>query len=309
MCGRLGLGLGLFLGSLVLGWWLHQRSVLSEARASRLVQWVVMGPSPLVLCLSFWKMDLRSVEPWLLPLLGLLISASTLVPAYGYAASAKLPKPQVGSFLTCAFFSNLGYLGAFTAFALFGEAAYALCMLYLVFFTPCFYTLGFGMAARYGRGATSSGLGAAYRSELRLYPFLGMLVGALLSFGRVPRPLPLEWLNHVLIPLDTAVYLMAIGSQLTFESPRPWLKPCLAMSGIKFLYTPFIGWLLVNAFQIRGLPRLMVLLQASTPVAVSPLVLPLLFGLDRKLANALWMCTTALAIPWFVWLIPFLQRL
>jgi len=44
-------------------------------------------------------------------------------------------------------------------------------------------------------------------------------------------------------------------------------------------------------------------------VAVSPMVLPLLFGLDRKLANALWLFTTLIAIPWLLLVIPILQRL
>jgi predicted permease len=306
---RLGLGLGLFVGSLALGWWLHRRGGLTEARAARLVRWIVKGPSPVVLCLAFWKINLRSAEPWLLPFLGALISFSTLVPATIYAKRAKLSGPQVGSFLTCAFFSNLGYLGAFTAFALFGEVGYGLCMLYLIFFSPCFYTWGFWVASRYGRAAAPSGFSTTFNDELRLYPFVGMLVGALLNLASVHRPMPLERLNHVLIPLDTALYLIAIGSQLTFASPRPWLRPCLAMSGIKFLYTPCIAWLLLTLFNIHGLPRFIVLLEASTPVAVSPLVLPLLFGLDRKLSNALWLFTTILAVPWLILVIPALRHL
>jgi hypothetical protein len=51
------------------------------------------------------------------------------------------------------------------------------------------------------------------------------------------------------------------------------------------------------------------LLQASTPVAVSALVLPLIFGLDRRLSNALWLWTTVWSIPWFLLLLPLLSRL
>lgn len=306
---RLQCGFGLFLGSLALGWALHRRGMLTEARAYQLVQLVVRITSPVVLCLSFWRMNLRSLEPWLLPFLGLLISSSTLLPALLYAKRARLTNPQTGSFLTCAFFSNVGYLGAFTAFALFGEAGYGLCMLYLVFFTPCFYTLGFWVASRYGHPATPTTFSKAYNDDLRLYPFLGMLVGVVLNMARVPRPLPFEWLNHALIPLDTGLYLTAIGSQLTLVSPRPWLRSCVVMSGIKCLYTPLIAWGLLTLFQIHGLPRTIVLLEAATPVAVSPLVLPLLFGLDRKLSNALWLFTTLVAIPWLLLIIPLLPRL
>ena len=309
MIGRLALSLGLFLGSLAVGWWLKRRGALSEARASRVVRFLVKGPSPVVLCLLFWRMNLRSLEPWLLPFLGMAIASSALVPAFLYLRRAGLSRPQSGSFLTCAFFSNVGYLGAFTAFALFGEAAYGLCMLYLVFFTPCFYTLGFGIASRYGQAKTASGMASAFNDELRLYPFGGMLVGILLNLAGVTRPAPLEWLNHLLIPVDTALYLTAIGSQLEWASPRPWLGPCLAMCAIKFLYAPAIAWALVQLFHLHGLTRFIVLLEASTPVAVSPLVLPLLFGLDRKLANALWLFTTLVSLLWLPLILPLLPRL
>ena len=82
----------------------------------------------------------------------------------------------------------------------------------------------------------------------------------------------------------------------------------LAMSAIKFLYTPLVAWLLLAVFHIHGLPRFIVLLEASTPVAVSPLVLPLLFGLDRKLANALWLFTTILSLPWLACIVPLLLK-
>ena len=306
---RLSGGLGLFLGSLTVGWWLNRLGRLNERRASQIVRFLVMGTSPVVLCLLFWRMNLRSPAPWLLPFLGATIAFATLIPAWLYAKRAKLPDPQVGSFLTCAFFSNVGYLGAFTAFALFGEAAYGLCMLYLMYFTPCFYTVGFWIAASCGGDTERSGLGIAFSDRLRFFPFIGILAGMALSFSGVPRPVLLERLNHLLIPTDTALYLMAIGSQLRFESPRPWLRSCLAMSAMKFIYSPLIAWALITLFHLHGLPRVIVLLEASTPVAVSPLVLPMLFGLDRRLSNALWLVTTVVSIPWLLLVIPVLQRI
>ena len=307
---RLLLSLGLFLGAMLIGWWLHRRGWLGETRSALLVRWLVILPSPVVLCLSFWQMNFRSFEPWILPLLGLLIAGSTLAPAAWYVRACRMPRPQAGSFLVCAFFSNLGYFGAFTVFALYGETAYALCVLYLVFFTPAFYTLGFSIAARHGEASGSSAaMTGAYNAELRIFPVVGMFAGALLSLAGVPRPAPLETLNHLLIPVNTAVYLMAIGAQLTFNSPRPWLRHCLAMCAIKFLYTPLVGWLLATACRLDGLPRIVVLLEAATPVAVSPLILPLLFGLDRRLANALWLVTTVVGVPVYLVLLPMLPHL
>ena len=306
MMTRVGLGLGLFFGSMALGWVLQQRGVLNEARASRLVRLVVMGLSPAVLCLIFWRMDLRSFEPWRLPFLGFLVSASTQLPASWYARWAKLSRTETGSFLTCAFFSNLGYLGAFTAFALFGEAGYALCALYFVFFSPSFYTIGFSLAASHGHRREVSAMSSAYNDQLRLFPFLGMLAGALLSLSRIPRPPVFGALNHVLIPLDTALYLIAIGSQVTLTPPGRWLSACVAMCVIKFLYSPLVALGLISLFNLHGLSKTIVLIEAATPVGVSPLVLPLLFGVDRKLANAVWLFTTLAAIPVFALFVPWL---
>lgn len=299
-------GLGLVVASLTLGWWCGGRGWLTEARASRIVRWIVIGPSPVVLCLAFWAMELRTPGPWLLPVLGLSISASTLLPAFLYTRRAQLADPQTGSFLTCAFFSNLGYLGAFTAFILYGEVAYGLCVLYFVFFTPSFYTWGFWIGSRYGQEAHVTG--APIGRGVRLIPFAGMALGATLSLLEVPRPALLAWLNQVLIPCDTGLYLIAIGSQLTVLFPRSWLRPCLVMCGIKFLWTPAIAWVLVTLLGVQGLIRWVVLLEASMPVGVSPLVLPMLFGLDRRLSSTLWFVTTAVSIPWLLFILPVLGR-
>ncbi len=89
-----------------------------------------------------------------------------------------------------------------------------------------------------------------------------------MSLLGVPRP---EWagtVNHILIPLDTGLYLVAIGSQMGFASVRPWWRPCLVMTGIKFLYMPLVALGLTALLGIDGLPRVIVLLEASTPVAV-----------------------------------------
>ncbi|MBI4341451.1 MAG: AEC family transporter [Candidatus Omnitrophica bacterium] len=301
-------GLGLFAGSMAAGWALARAGRMTQARAGRLVRWLIKGPAPVMLCLAFWGMDLRRADVWMLPIVGFLVSMSALAPAFLYSRHAAFSAPQTGSFLTCAMFSNLGYLGAYTAFALYGETAYALCVLYFMFFTPCFYTLGFSLARHYGRRRGERGVQPALGDDLRLYPFLGMVAGSALSWLGIARPAWLSPVNHALITTDTVLSLVAVGSQLLLVSPRRWLEPCLAMSGIKLLVTPLVAWAVVSLLHLQGLPRFVVLLEASMPVGVSPLLLPLLFGLDRRLTNALWLFTTLVSIPWLLLVLPLLQR-
>ena len=306
---RAAWGLGLFVGSMAAGWALARAGRMTEAQAGRLVRWVIKVPAPVMLCLAFWGMDLRRAEVWTLPIVGFLVSMSTLLPAFLYSRRAGFSAPQTGSFLSCAMFSNLGYLGAYTAFALYGETAYALCVLYFMFFTPCFYTLGFSLAKHYGRRRDEAAAKPALGDDLRLYPFLGMVAGSVLSLLGMVRPAWLSPVSHALITTDTVLSLVAVGSQVLLVSPRRWLPPCLAMSAIKFLFTPLVAWLVASQLHLQGLPRFVVLLEASMPVGVSPLLLPLLFGLDRRLTNALWLFTTLASIPWLLLMLPLLPRL
>ncbi len=304
---RLAFGFLLLFGSLALGKWLSVRGVLTEAAGARLVRWLVRGSSPVVLCLSAWRMNFRDATPWLLPFIGLSVALSALLPAAWFARANRMTPAQTGSFLNAALFSNIGYFGGLLIFALFGEAGYGYAQLFLLFFTPCFYTVGFWLAAHFGR---SDGQLPQTKRDGALYgyPFAGLLLGIVLSFMGVPRWPVLEWVNHTLIPVDTGLYLMVIGSQLELAPPRGYWRACLAMCGIKFFYSPAIAWLLISWLGLEGLPRQVVLLQAATPVAVSPLILPMLFGLDKRLMNAAWLFTTVVAVAWFVLLVPWVMH-
>ena len=282
---------------------------LSEARASRVVRFTVKRISPIVLWVSFWGLQLSGSQAWRLPGIGALLSLSTLLPAWGYARLAGLDRPQTGSLLTCAMFSNVGYLGAFLVFALYGEQGYGLAVLYLLSFNPCFYLIGFTVAKRFGHRLDTAASSSWYSDELRFYPFVGLAIGLILNLAKVPRPAGLALLNRFLIPIDTILYLAAIGSQLRVEPLSAGSRgACLAVSAIKFWYTPLVGWLLLSIIPLDGVPRFVVLLEASMPVAISPLMLSLLFGLDRRLSNALWLFTTLLAIPWLLVYLPLIHR-
>jgi predicted permease len=305
MHARVFYGVGLFAGSLLIGLALGRAGLLPQDRAQVLIRTLVKRVTPVVLALLFWRLPLTDVGVWWLPAIGCVASVSTLLPAMAYARWAGLAPAQTGSFVTCALFSNVGYLGAFTLFALFGETAYGLATLYFMSFSPLFYLLGFALARRFGRAAHPPG--EAERSDqLRLYPFLGLCAGLALNLLRIPRPAFLEPINQTLITADNACYLIAIGSQLRFEPLRGSWRHGAAMAAIKFLYTPAVAWALASLAGLDGLTRSVALFESAMPVAISPLMLPMLFGVDRRLAQAVWLVTTLAAIPLMVVLVPWL---
>ena len=301
---RLIASLMLCLGSIAAGWLLRRGRLLKDRQAHAVIRCVILWVAPLVLCLLFWGLEFSGAGQLWLPIIGLAIACATLLPAWWFTRAARVERPQAGSFLTCAMFSNLGYLGAFIAFAFQGEAGYGLAMLYLLFFTPAFYLFGFGIASRYGVRSAQA-VGAADLDTIRFVPFLGLLVGLGLNLSRLPRPIACESINHILIPVETALYLAAIGSQLHLPRPsRQWAAPMAAMCAIKFLYTPAVAWVVVTLLRLEELPRFVVLLQAAMPVAISPLMLPALFGLDRRFSGALWLYTTLATVPWLAVYLP-----
>ncbi len=307
--GRLEFGLGLFIGSLSLGWWLGRRGVLTETRANRLIHTVTVRLSPVVVGLSFWRLEFSGWAPWLVPLAGVALALSTLLPAWWYARLARLNDPQTGSFLTCAVFSNVGFLGALVAFAVAGEAGYGMSTLFLLLFSPCFYAVGFALARRFGRVSHERSSGAWYTDELRLYPLAGLAVGVALSLAHVPRPAVCEWLNQALIPVVTALMLISLGSHIrVVPLSRQEQQAAAVMCAIKFWYTPLVGWGLVRLLGLTGLSRFTVELQSAMPVAVSPLMLPMMFGLNRRMTNALWVVTNTAALAWLWIYLPLIRH-
>ena len=310
MVTRVALSMTLFWGSLAAGAFARRRGWLQAEGSRRMIQWMITLLEPVIIALSFWRLDLSSWRILWLPAVGCAIAAAALPPAWLAGRWLRLSRREMGSWLPCAFFSNLGYLGAFVAFALYGESAFSLAQLYMLFFTPCFYTLGFWLAAHYG-GRSSAGHAASLSNpeDLRWYPLTGMLIGVALNLLRVPRPAWCGPLNSALIPSATAMYLVAVGSRLRVTRVAAHWRPCLAMSAIKFAWLPAVGWLLARAAGLTDLPLRVTLLEAAMPVATMPLMLPLLFDVDGELANHVWIVTTVLAAPLLPLLVWALGRL
>lgn len=303
---RLILGAGSAIACLFLGKWLRQAGFLNQSRSQQIIRLLVQFIVPVTLWLSLWNIKFSGRNSWSLPLIGFFMLLAPIPVAWAYARWRRLSRPEKGSFLTCATFSNVGYFGSFVAFAVFGEEAYALCVFYMTLFNPGFYTLGFWLAARYGD--TQPNALANSLKSLRWLPLYGMMAGLSLHLLRIPRPEILGQLNQWLIPVMTVGYLTAIGSELTFRVPARTYPHCAAMCGIKFLYLPAVAWWVSGIVGLSGLERMVVILEAATPVAVSPLIFPMLFGMDRRLSSALWFSTTMVALPWFLFWLPGLAQ-
>lgn len=289
----------IFYGSLTLGYTLKKAGVLEEALAQRITKVIIRFISPTILALSFWNIKFSELRILTLPFVGLLIAAMCILPAFIFTQRLRFDPPKTGTFIIASLFSNVGYpLGAFLCFILFGEEGFGLAMIYCLYWSALFYTAGFYIASRYGRRhlITSKELG----DELKTFPVVGIIIGIMLNLFGILRPAIFSNINSVLIPVSTSGFLFSAGLTLRFSKVQQYLKPCLAISSIKFLYAPMVGFLLASLLGYRGVMDSLifkvVLIESFMPVAISCMVLPQVFGLDQDLANSLWLWTTFLLI-------------
>ena len=299
----------LFWGSIAVGYAARRARWLPPDFAPRCLRCIATWIAPPTALLSMWVLDFTHLTLLSLPFLGLAVSMASLLPAWWLARRWALSGPRRGSWLLSALFSNVGYLGALIAFALWGEQAYGLCTMYFLFFGTIVYTLGYTIGGRYGAASSTVAPLATNSWEWWHWtPMVGTLIGLSLSFGGVARPLVLGPFNRALIPLLTGAYLFTVGTTMRCSRVGAYWREGLWMSAIKLLYAPLIGttlaWLFGYQHLLNGLVFRVAVLESAMPTAITSLTLPALFRLDQDFANSLWIITTLasmLVIPLLLW--------
>lgn len=291
-------------GSLTVGYLARKGSHVNEERSSLIIKLGTIFISPWIFCFNFWALEKSNISIITLPLVGALISTFSLVPARLLARFHHLGKREIGSYLSCAMFSNVGFtFGGFLCFALLGEKGYTLSLLYSLYMTPFFYTIGFYVARYYGVEGSQSlikGLKATFAEPVSLCPIMGLIAGLGLNMAEISRPIIITSANRILIPVTTFLVLFGVGLTLKFRKIKEFKKVCFSISLMKFVYSPLIGLILAYAMGysriLNKLPLKVVFIEASMPVAINVLILTNLFGLDKDLVNSCWISTTLASI-------------
>lgn len=296
----------IIFGSLFFGYFVQKKNVFSDPEkvSSSIVKNTFRFVSPVILCLSFWRLDLKNISIWTLPLVGLIISTVLLVVGRYVASLHKLSPKQSGSFITSSMFSNIGYtLGGFLCFVLYGELGLALAIMYTLYYTPYFYTIGFYVAGFYGKqrkAKTRKSFKEWIAQDIRFFPFLGFMLGVFLNFANIPRAGFFTNVNRVLVSVATFGYFSSIGLTFRFRAVKEFKAVCLSMSVIKFIISPLVGFGLAYLMGyhrvLDGLPMKIVLIESCMPVAFAALFLTVLFEIDKDLTNACWLVTTFMMV-------------
>ncbi len=304
MQARLILMLSVILGALTLGYLARKLGVLPAQLSRRISRFAMTWLQPPLIALLIWGLQAPSWRTALLPgILAALIALNWPVGALG-SRILGLRRDRAGSFVLSSMFSNMGLTyGAFVCYILLGERGAALGMIWILSFTPMFYTLGFFVARRYG-GDGPQTLGQTIRATLRApesrNPLIGFAVGGLLLAFVPERPESAAAIVDVWVPISTSVYLFAIGLSMRLSSVVTYRRECAAIGVVKFVVTPALGlgiaWLLGYWSIPDPALRQVVLIQSASPASIMGLVLGQIFDIDEHLANAAWLTTNIAAV-------------
>lgn len=305
--------LALMFGSLALGYTYrlyvgrrHPARLESlKGLATALQRTSIIAITPLVLINTFWGLRLGGGTLVLFPFIGAASHVIGGIAALLIARRMGLGRRQTGSMFTSGAFTNLGSFGSLVAFMFYGEAGYALAVLFRLLEPLLYYSVGFPMAKLF---ADETPAGTRFSIDLRalahdvliLLPILSIAAGTALRWSGLSRPELLGGLISPLILLSTAMMLTSVGLNMRPAALRDNMREAGAVAAIKFIVLPLslaaIGFALGYHRIDGGLPFRVLVTLSAMPVAFNALIPPSLYRLDMDLANSAWILTTGMLV-------------
>jgi predicted permease len=282
--------------------WIGDLSVLSKSMAKYLMVFL----APVVILNSFWSIEFRRGLSGFVPIVFIVITNITLIPAILTANMLKLSKPEKGSFISCTIFSNVGLtMGGILCFMFYGDRGLYISGFYLTLFIPYYYLIGFPLMSVFSNEKKIK-FGQVVRKLIRdpvsIAPISTMCTGLALNLAGIPRPDVLnEITTRLLVYIAVAGYSLAIGMGLSFSGSIKYIKHSLYISAIKFVFTPLIGLVTLAVFGFLhfedSLPAKVIFVESFMPTAIMSVLLVKIFNLNEDLSNASWILTNMFAVP------------
>jgi predicted permease len=298
-----GLSLGYMIQILVGRNWISL-SIPIDGLRKLLQRIALLFVNPVAIVGAIWVVSLKNATLAALPFIGLFALLAGGVLALGAARMLKLTPQKTGALYGCGAFTNIGSIGALVCFVFLGEMGFALVPIYKLFEELSYYSIGFPIAKYYSSTTKEERVGDRLKSLSRdpfiLVALSSIITGGLLNFTGIDRPEFYRTIIAVFVPLGTIMLLTSIGLALKFRRVRDYLRECVSVSIIKFIFVPIltaslaymIGFGKIDA----GLPLKVVMILSCMPVAFNALIPPSIYDLDLDLANSCWFFTTSLLI-------------
>lgn len=121
-------------------------------------------------------------------------------------------------------------------------------------------------------------------------------MGFILNFSGINRPEIYGDIIAVFVPLGNFLMLISVGLELKLSKMKKYLKECMILFLIKFIFVPLItgiiAWKIGLGQLDSGLPLKVVIVLSSMPVALIALVPSSIYDLGLNMVNSCWLFTT-----------------
>ncbi len=288
--------LSVFTPSLVFG------SALNALTRKNLQRGALFFLNPVAIIGSIWMLDLKHIELFVMPLMGILAISTGGAAALLIARMIKLTRRETGAFFCSGGFTNIGSIGALVCYAFLGEQGFALVPLYKIFEELSYYSIGFPVAKSFSESASG---GKKQRKNIFKDPFIlaalgSMAAGFMLNLSGLERPAFYGSVNALIIPAASFMLLVSIGMALQFSRMKGHLLKALTLLPLKHLFIPALTFSAALAAGLGNiedaLPLKVVLILSAMPVGFLSLVPPALYDLDIDLANTCWIVSNSFMI-------------
>ncbi len=293
--------LAVIIGGMLCGYLLRRLRIIDECHGPRISLLVVAIGLPLITCLSVWPIAIESRFA-LLPVIQVLSFIMVLLISVRLSRFHGLGKTDRGTFVLACALSNQGYtMGGLVCYLLFGAIGLGLSRIYVAFWPPLIVLVLFPLANSYspqsGKKSTSRVVFEGIW-HVRSLSMVGLGMGIAFSLLKVPYPRWIEtyYLLEILVIAGTFVSFGMVGLSLHPDHIRKYGRLYLSQGSVKFIVAPLVslGLILLFGLKARELPGAVAVIQGFMPTAVSSVLIGNLFGLNTRMASAMFVVNTVI---------------
>ena len=291
------------VGGIISGYIASSKFGLSEEIAKKLMTFALIFLNWPITLIVIWQMKLDAEIAWL-PVIGLILLLVITAISVAIASLHKLEaKSRLTLILACAL-GNHGYTGgAFVCYALFGLTGLARAHIYLLFWVPVVFLI-FLPLIRISEASTTTTkkrffLSSLFDWRMIMIPVLIIAIILNLSEIKIPKIIMKLHIADIFIYSASSLAFFSIGLRITFSRLKNYLPLYFNLSAVKFIITPIVAILIIKLLAQLGsgmdqLSTNVIIVQSLAPPAVLMVTFSNAFGLDSKMASALWVVTTAI---------------
>ena len=293
--------LAIIIGGVLCGYLLRRLRILDECHGPKISLLLVAVAIPVITCLSVWPIDIET-RFTMLPVIQILSFTVILLICVKLSQFHSLGKADQGTFVLACALSNQGFtMGGLVCYLFFGAIGLGLSRIYVAFWPPMVVFILFPLAQSYSVQTGKKSIRAVIFKgicHVRSLSMVGLLMGIAFSRLRVPYPVWIEtyYVLKILLIVGTFVSFGLVGLGLHLDHIGKYARLYLSQGFVKFIIAPLVSLVLVVllGFRARELPGAVAVIEAFMPTAVNCVLIANLFGLNTRMASALFVVNTVI---------------